>query len=91
MRKLESDIKRATKNYENAKAKYEEARDAYEYLVELKEVERMDEQGVKPNLINVMYYGAYLNGIQRACAKIIKARANGGWGSMDYYLTINAK
>lgn len=63
MRKLESDIKRATK-------KYEEARDALQSLVDLKEVKRMDEQGVKPNLVNVMQYGAYLHGIQMACNKI---------------------
>ena len=70
MRKLESDIKRATKRYERAKAEYEKARDALQSLVELKEVERMDEQGVKPNLVNVMQYGAYLHGIQMACNKI---------------------
>lgn len=63
MRKLESDINRAKK-------KYEEARDALQSLVDLKEVERMDEQGVKPNLVNVMQYGAYLHGIQMACNKI---------------------
>lgn len=70
MRKLESDIQRATKKYERAKAEYEKARDALHSLVELKEVERMDEQGVKPNLQNVMQYGAYLHGIQMACNKI---------------------
>ena len=70
MRKLESDIKRATKRYERAKAEYEKARDALQSLVELKEVERMDEQGVKPNLVNVMQYGSYLHGIQMACNKI---------------------
>lgn len=70
MRKLESDIKRATKKYERAKAEYEKARDALQSLVDLKEVERMDEQGVKPNLVNVMQYGAYLHGIQMAYNKI---------------------
>lgn len=70
MRKLESDIKRATKKYEKAKAEYEKSRDALKSLVELKKVERMDEQGIKPNLVNVMQYGAYLHGIQMACAKI---------------------
>lgn len=71
MRKLESDIKRAKK-------KYEEARDALQSLVDLKEVERMDEQGVKPNLVNVMQYGAYLHGIQMACNKI-----RNDWFTMD--------
>lgn len=33
----------------------------------------------------------HINLTEYANAKIIKARANGGWGSMDYYLTINAK
>lgn len=33
----------------------------------------------------------HINISEYANAKIIKARANGGWGSMDYYLTINAK
>lgn len=70
MRKLESDIKHATKKYELAKAEYEKARDALQSLVDLKEVERLDEQGVKPNLVNVMQYGAYLHGIQMACNKI---------------------
>lgn len=70
MRKLESDINRATKKYERAKAEYEKAREALQSLIELKEVERMDEQGVKPNLQNVMQYGAYLHGIQMACNKI---------------------
>lgn len=70
MKKLESDIQRATKKYERAKAEYEKARDALQSIIELKEVERMDEQGVKPNLVNVMQYGAYLHGIQMACNKI---------------------
>ena len=70
MRKLESDIRKAAKKYERAKAEYEKARDSLQSLVELKEVERMDEQGVKPNLQNVMQYGAYLHGIQMACNKI---------------------
>lgn len=70
MRKLESDIKRATKKYERVKAEYEKARDALHSLVELKEVELLDEQGVKPNLVNVMQYGAYLHGVQMACNKI---------------------
>lgn len=70
MRKLESDIKRATKKYEKAKAEYEKARDALQNLVDLKVVELMDEQGIRPNLKNVMQYGAYLHGIQLACAKI---------------------
>ena len=78
MKKLESDIKRATKKYERAKAEYEKARDALQSLVELKEVERMDEQGVKPNLVNVMQYGAYLHGIQMACNKI-----RNDWFTMD--------
>lgn len=33
----------------------------------------------------------HTNITEYANAKIIKARANGGWGKMDYYLTINAK
>lgn len=70
MRKLESDIKRATKKYERAKEEYEKSCDALRSLVDLKEVKRMDEQGVKPNLVNVMQYGAYLHGIQMACNKI---------------------
>lgn len=70
MRKLESDIKRATKKYEKAKAEYEKARDALQYLVDMKLVEKVDERGVEPNLVNVMQYGAYLHGAQMACAKI---------------------
>lgn len=70
MKKLESDIKRATKKYDRAKAEYEKARDALQNFVELKEIERLDEKGVKPNLVNVMQYGAYLHGIQMACNKI---------------------
>lgn len=70
MKKLEADIKRAKKKYERAKAEYGKAREALQSLVELKEVERMDEQGIKPNLVKVMQYGAYLHGIQRTCAKI---------------------
>lgn len=70
MRKLESDIQRATKKYERAKTEYEKSRDDLQSLVELKEVERMDEQGVKPNFQNVMQYGSYLHGIQMACNKI---------------------
>ena len=70
MKKLESDINRATKKYDRAKAEYEKARDALQNFVELKEVERLDEKGVKPNLVNVMQYGAYLHGVQMACNKI---------------------
>lgn len=50
MKKLESDMKRATKKYDRAKAEYEKARDALQNFVELKEVERLDEKGVRPNL-----------------------------------------
>ena len=71
MKKLESDIQRAAKKYERAKAEYEKARDALQSLVELKEVERLDEQGIKPNLVNVMQYSAYLSGVQRAVEKIL--------------------
>lgn len=78
MRKLESDIKRATKKYERAKAEYEKSREALQSLVDLKEVERMDEKGVKPNLQNVMQYGTYLHGIQMACNKI-----RNDWFTMD--------
>lgn len=70
MRKLESDIKRATKKYEKAKSEYEKARNALQSLVDMKLVEKVDERGVEPNLVNVMQYGAYLHGIQMACAKI---------------------
>lgn len=70
MRKLESDIKRATKKYERAKAEYEKAREELQYLVDMKLVEKVDERGVEPDLANVMQYGAYLHGIQMACNKI---------------------
>lgn len=70
MRKLESDIKRATKKYERAKSEYEKAREELQYLVDMKLVEKADERGVEPDLANVMQYGAYLHGIQMACNKI---------------------
>ena len=70
MRKLESDIKRAKNKYERAKAEYEKAREELQYLVDMKLVDKVDERGVEPNLTNVMQCGAYLYGIQRACAKI---------------------
>ena len=53
MRKLESDIRKAAKKYERAKAEYEKARAALQPLTDLNEVERLDEDGVKPNLQNV--------------------------------------
>ena len=71
MRKLESDIKRATKKYEYYKCEYEKARNDLQNLIELKEVEQMDKQGVRPNLINVMQYGAYLHGVQMGAKKIL--------------------
>lgn len=70
MRKLESDIRRATKKYERAKAEYEKAREELQYLVDMKLVEKVDERGVEPDLANVMQYGAYLHGVQMACNKI---------------------
>lgn len=70
MRKLESDIKRAKEKYDRAKAEYEKARDALQYLVDMELVEKVDERGVEPNLTNVTRCGAYLHGIQMACAKI---------------------
>lgn len=70
MKKLESDIKRATKKYERAKAEYEKAREELQYLVDMKLVDKVDERGVEPDLANVMQYGAYIHGIQMACNKI---------------------
>lgn len=71
MKKLESDIKRATNRFKKAKNLYEQMRGELQRLIELKEVERMDEKGVKPNLVNVMQYGAYLHGVQMTCNKIL--------------------
>lgn len=71
MRKLESDIRRATKRYARCKCDYEKARNDLQNLIELKEVEQMDKQGVRPNLINVMQYGAYLHGVQMGAKKIL--------------------
>lgn len=41
MRKLESDIKRATKRYERIRSEYEKARAELQALTDLKEVERL--------------------------------------------------
>lgn len=70
MKKLESDIQRATKKYERAKTEYEKARNELQYLIDMKLVEKVDKRGVEPDLANVMQYGAYLHGIQMACNKI---------------------
>ena len=78
MRKLESDIKRATKKYERAKAEYEKAREELQYLVDMNLVGKVDERGVEPELANVMQAGADLHGIQRACNKI-----RNDWFTMD--------
>lgn len=72
MRKLTSDIKRSTKKYERAKAEYEKARAALQTLTDLKEVERLDEEDVKPNLRNVRQYGEYLSGVRAAVGKILR-------------------
>lgn len=78
MKKLGSDIRRATEKYEHCKRKYEEARAYLQNLMELGEADKMGEEDVKPNLRNVIYHGAYLGGVQAACKKILN-----DWFKMD--------
>ncbi len=59
------------KKYLYYKQEYEKARDRLQNLMELQEAAKMSEEEVKPVLRNVMYYGAYLSGIQVACKKIL--------------------
>lgn len=73
MRKLDSDIRKTTKRYERIRSEYEKARVELQALTDLKEVERLDEDGVKPNLQNVRQYGAYLSGVRAAIDKILQA------------------
>lgn len=71
MRKLESDIRRATRRYKAACLWYEKTREALQDLTDLQEAARLDGQGIKPNLERVRQYGAYLSGVQRAVGKIL--------------------
>ena len=71
MKKLNRDIKRARENYEKALADLQG-------LIELAEVKKLGEQEILPNLRNVVYYGAYLHGVQMTCNKILHE-----WFKMD--------
>ena len=71
MKKLQSDIRRARKKYDYYKAEYEKARAALENLVTLEAAEQMDIEAVRPKLHHATYYGAFLSGVVRACAKIL--------------------
>ena len=71
MRKLESDIRRATKKYEYYKQQYEAAREALQKLTGLEEAVRLDSEGMKLNLRDVIQYGAFFGGVRRACCKIL--------------------
>ena len=67
MRKLQSDINKATKLYNLSKKQYERAMEKLVSLKEMEETVRLDEAGkLKVNLRNVFLYGAYLNGVQAA-------------------------
>lgn len=71
MKKLNRDIKRAREKYEKALADLQG-------LLELAEVKKLGEKEILPNLRNVVYYGAYLHGVQMTCNKILHE-----WFKMD--------
>lgn len=67
MRKLKSDIRKAVKSYFKYKRLYEEAMENLASLKVLEEVQRLDDADkLKLNLREVVQYGAYISGIQKA-------------------------
>lgn len=86
MKKLESDIARAMRDYIRTAENLQN-------LVDLQEVHRLSETGFKPNLVNVTQYGAYLHGVQMACEKILRDNFTQGNGlaSKDDRLVLEAE
>lgn len=67
MRKLQSDIRKATKFYNRAKEQYENAMESLVSLKVLEEVQRLDDADqLRLNLREVTQSGAYISGIQKA-------------------------
>lgn len=67
MKKLQSDIRKATKQYNRCKEAYDKAMENLVSLKVLEEVQRLDDAAkLKLNLREVIQYGAYISGIQKA-------------------------
>lgn len=68
MKKLEKDI-------ENARKSLREVENRLQSLLELKETVQTEE--IQPDLRNVTVYGAYLQGVRLALAKVLKDQVEG--------------